>query len=131
MDLYKKDMAENTKSATEKETKPQQSTDNPHIAIDEVTHNLSEQQILDLNKLAKKESTENKDENLAEDRIAKDLVKSGSIIKAQIKALVARDIFGESEYYQVINTEIIEAYSKAIEIISNEAVYNKLLSGKN
>ncbi|MDR1631770.1 MAG: S41 family peptidase [Dysgonamonadaceae bacterium] len=92
---------------------------------------VTNQMMNDLMALYKKDTTENKDERLTEDRIAKDLVRSGSIIKAQIKALVARDIFGESEYHQVLNTEIAEAYNKAIEIISNEAVYNKLLSGKN
>jgi carboxyl-terminal processing protease len=84
---------------------------------------------LDL-KLTLNKKPENKDENLTEDRIAKDLAKSESIIKTQIKAIVARDIFGESEYYQVINREI-EAYNKAVEIISDVAVYDKLLSGKN
>jgi carboxyl-terminal processing protease len=73
---------------------------------------------------------ENKDSKLSEDKITEDLKRSSSVIKAQIKSIIARDIFGESGYYQVINREL-STYNKAIEIIRNENEYNKLLSGKN
>ncbi|MDR0733206.1 MAG: S41 family peptidase [Dysgonamonadaceae bacterium] len=78
----------------------------------------------------RKDTTLHKDDSLSGDRLAKDLLKSASIIKMQIKALVARDIFGENEYYQVIN-KILDPYNKAIEIIADEKIYNKLLSGKS
>jgi carboxyl-terminal processing protease len=57
----------------------------------------------------------------------KDFEKSKPLVQAQIKALVARELYGESEYYQVINKEIA-AYRKAIEIISNQNEYDKLLT---
>ena len=92
---------------------------------------VTDQMMNELMDSYKKDTTLNKDDNLPEDdRIAKDLVKSGSIIKTQVKALVARDIFGENEYHQVINN-VIDAYNKAIEIISDEKIYAKLLSGKS
>jgi carboxyl-terminal processing protease len=92
---------------------------------------VTDQMMNELMDLYKKDTTLNKDDKLPEDdRIAKDLVKSGSIIKTQIKALVARDIFGENEYHQVINN-VIDAYNRAIEIISDEKIYAKLLSEKN
>lgn len=128
MALYKKEMAENTKPAKD-DVKSKQTSEKEEVEIDGVPYKLSKEQIESLNKLIGK-SGNSIDENLSKDRIVKDLAKSGSIIKSQIKALVARDIFGESEYHQVINKEI-EAYNKAVEIISNEKEYNKLLSGKN
>lgn len=92
---------------------------------------VTDQMMNELMDSYKKDTTLNKDDKLPEDdRIAKDLVKSGSIIKTQIKALVARDIFGENEYHQVINN-VIDAYNRAIEIISDEKIYAKLLSEKN
>lgn len=91
---------------------------------------VTDQMMNDLMDLYKKDTTLNNGDNLPEDRIAKDLIKSGSIIKTQIKALVARDIFGENEYHQVIN-KVIDAYNKAIEIIADEKIYDKLLSNKS
>jgi carboxyl-terminal processing protease len=58
-----------------------------------------------------------------------DLDKSKSLIQTQIKALIARELFGENQYYQVINTEI-DAYLKAIEIINDAKEYDKLLGKK-
>lgn len=123
--LYKKDMAENKKSVPENEEKQTADVKNEEIEIGGVSYKLSKEQIESLNKLLGRTET-NIDEDLPKDRISGDLVKSGSIIRAQIKALVARDIFGESEYYQVINKEI-GAYNKAVEIISDEWIYGKLL----
>jgi carboxyl-terminal processing protease len=141
IDLYKKEMVENKKTASsviikeelhfglKNEEESQQNTEKDEVNIDGILYKLSKEQIENLNKLIGRTS-DNIDQELLKDRITRDLAKSGSIIKAQIKALVARDIFGESEYYQVINKEI-EAYNRAVEIIFNEDVYNKLLSGKN
>jgi carboxyl-terminal processing protease len=55
-----------------------------------------------------------------------DFEKSKPLVKAQIKSLIARELFGEGEYYQVINKELV-AYRKAIEIICNPTEYDKLL----
>jgi carboxyl-terminal processing protease len=139
--LYKKDMAENKKSVSKSEVKSrqpmdlkneeksQQPSEKEEIEIDGVSYKLSKKQIESLNKLIGRTEA-NVDQDLSKERTSMDLVKSGSIIRTQIKALVARDIFGESGYYQVINTEF-EAYNKAIEIISDKKIYDKLLSGKS
>ncbi len=52
-----------------------------------------------------------------------------SLIALQIKGLIARDLWDMSEYLQIIN-EQNETLKKALEIIENDAEYNKLLSGK-
>ncbi|MDR1562044.1 MAG: S41 family peptidase [Dysgonamonadaceae bacterium] len=70
-----------------------------------------------------------KNEEMTEEQISNDLNRSGKVIRAQIKSLLARNLFGESEYYQIINNQI-NAYTEAIRIIGNEDEYNKLLSGK-
>jgi len=126
--LYKKEMAENRKPASEDDVEVKESSEKDEIVIDGITYKLSEEQIKSLNELIGR-TDDNISEVLPKDRIAEDLAKSGSIIKAQIKAVVARALFGDSRYYQVINKEF-DAYNKAIEIISNEAVYNRLL-GEN
>jgi carboxyl-terminal processing protease len=56
----------------------------------------------------------------------KQFEKSKSLIKMQIKALIARDFWNTSEYYQIINGEN-DALKKAIEIIENSKEYDKLL----
>jgi carboxyl-terminal processing protease len=56
----------------------------------------------------------------------KQFQQSKSLIQLQIKALIARDLWNTSEYYQVFNSEN-EALKKAIEIIENTNEYYKLL----
>jgi carboxyl-terminal processing protease len=50
-----------------------------------------------------------------------------SQMKLQIKALFARDLFSVSYYYQIINTDD-KTIGKALEVIHNSGVYNKLLA---
>jgi len=57
----------------------------------------------------------------------KDLGKSQTLILQLIKAFIAREIYSEVEYYQLLNP-LYDTYNKAIEIISDENEYNKLLS---
>ncbi len=52
--------------------------------------------------------------------------KSRDLIALQVKALVARDLFDIAAYFQIINPTD-PAYKKALEIIRNEAEYNRLL----
>jgi carboxyl-terminal processing protease len=52
--------------------------------------------------------------------------KSKPLIKLQIKALIARDLWNMNEYYQIFNSEN-DALQKGIEIIENSKEYNKLL----
>ena len=58
----------------------------------------------------------------------KDLEKSKSFCAMQVKMLVAREIFSENEYYQLLNPVLIDSYKKAVEIISDEKTYNQLLN---
>lgn len=51
------------------------------------------------------------------------------LMKKQIKALVARDLFSTSHYFQVMNSED-EVITKALEVITQKNVYENLLSGK-
>jgi carboxyl-terminal processing protease len=57
------------------------------------------------------------------------LAKSKSLIKLQIKALIARDLWNMTEYFRIIN-EDNESLRKAVEIINRPAEYNKLLGVK-
>jgi len=59
----------------------------------------------------------------------KDFRKSAPLIRLQIKALVARDLWDTNEYYQIINQEN-NVLKKAIEIINDTKEYNKLLRNK-
>ena len=52
--------------------------------------------------------------------------KSKPLIRMQIKALLARDLWNTSEYFQIINEEN-DALKKAIGIIENAKEYNQLL----
>lgn len=48
-------------------------------------------------------------------------------MKQQIKGLIARDLFEVSRYYQIMNTDD-KTILKAIEVIENTSIYNKLLA---
>ncbi len=48
------------------------------------------------------------------------------LLKQQIKALFARDLFSVSHYYQIISSDD-ETIGKAVEVIKNSAIYDKLL----
>ncbi|WP_289053844.1 S41 family peptidase [Carboxylicivirga marina] len=51
---------------------------------------------------------------------------SRPLVEAQLKALIARDLFTSSEYFQSINP-ISEAYIKAIEIVESKRDYSQYL----
>ena len=54
--------------------------------------------------------------------------KSKEFISLQIKALIARDLFDMSEYFQIINDKN-DSYQKALQIINDSEQYNKILKG--
>ena len=54
---------------------------------------------------------------------------SEELIKLQIKALLARDMFTPAEYYRVTNAKN-DTYLKALYIINNPDEYNRLLGSK-
>ncbi|MEG1575103.1 MAG: peptidase S41, partial [Bacteroidales bacterium] len=60
-----------------------------------------------------------------EDEFARSL----PLIKLQLKALIARDLFGMADYFRVIN-DSNDALSRALEIIADEELYNRLLGIK-
>jgi carboxyl-terminal processing protease len=51
------------------------------------------------------------------------------LLKKQMKALIARDLFSMSEYFQIMNAED-ETIKKAVEVITQKGTYEKILSGK-
>ena len=55
--------------------------------------------------------------------------KSKDIIKLQLKALVARDIWDMSEYYQIMNADN-ESYMKAVEVLKDDKKFQKSI-GRN
>lgn len=56
-----------------------------------------------------------------------DMQVSGKLIHTQLKALIARDLWSTSEYYQVINP-LLSVYSKAIELIENRDLFSEILN---
>ncbi len=64
-----------------------------------------------------------------EEKIKQDpeqLEKSKPLICMQIKALLARDLFDMTAYFKLVNSES-DSFRKAVEIIRNDKLYNKLL----
>ena len=57
---------------------------------------------------------------------AEEAAKSRDMMSRQIKALIARDLFDMSAYFQVMNP-IDPVYLKGIEIINNDEEYRNLL----
>ena len=51
---------------------------------------------------------------------------SQPLIRLQLKAILARDLYDTDAYFRVMNPEN-EAYAKAVEILGNETEYNRLL----
>ena len=54
--------------------------------------------------------------------------KSKELISIQLKALIARDLFDISEYYQIINYKN-DSYNEALRIINNDEQYKKIING--
>lgn len=52
-----------------------------------------------------------------------------SLIKQQAKALIARDLFEVSKFYQIINEDSDEV-QEALKVLSNASEYNNLLVEK-
>ena len=57
----------------------------------------------------------------------KEFAKSVNEIKLVIKALIARDIWDMSEYYEIRNTNDI-GFHKAVNILQNNNLFHKLLT---
>ncbi|GHT48699.1 peptidase S41 [Bacteroidia bacterium] len=109
----------------------------PNIATFKAKYEVTDAMIADLLSLLKKEdfdmivtggATPHKSTHLTDDDL-KQLEKSKPLIQNQIKALVARDIWNMSEYYQIHN-EIDDVLKQAIKLLESPKEYEKLLSGK-
>jgi len=61
------------------------------------------------------------------DPTPEDLILSGDIIKFQIKALIARNLFEFKSYFQVM-TQIDDGFKKAVEVIENDGNFTGLIS---
>jgi carboxyl-terminal processing protease len=84
-----------------------------------------------------KASKEENDDNQIEGKLKKENSKPDQksidfarpLLKKQMKALIARDLFSVSHYFQIMN-EDDEAIKKAIEVFNKKGAYEKILSGK-
>lgn len=56
-----------------------------------------------------------------------DYARSEGLMNAQLKAIVARDLWGTSAYFEIINP-IINAYQEALRLVENKNEYNQLLN---
>ncbi len=74
------------------------------------------------------ESTDSSSQGLTE-KDMEEYKKSEPLIRLQLKAIIARDLWDMNEYFQVMNQDN-ESYKKALEIIEDNNKYNKLLKGK-
>ncbi|WP_462280309.1 S41 family peptidase [Salinivirga cyanobacteriivorans] len=59
-----------------------------------------------------------------------EMERSEPAIRQQLKALVARTLYGYHEYFELINP-LDPIYKKAVDIISNDQKYNEILQKKN
>ena len=66
-------------------------------------------------------------EDIKKDEIGVDFARP--ILKRQVKALIARDLFGQSAFYQIIN-EDEDAVQEALKVLKNNSEYNSLLVEK-
>ena len=58
--------------------------------------------------------------------VKEDFEKAKSLIQTQIKALIARDVWDSSEFYEIFNVEN-NALTEAIKVISDPVQYKKIL----
>lgn len=91
--------------------------DYPTFEIFETKFNVSHKMMSKLKERAVKEGLEIDKEQFE---------KSEDLIKLQIKALLARDLFTPAEYYRVMNTQNA-SYIKALNLINNTEEYYRLL----
>lgn len=55
-----------------------------------------------------------------------EMVKTKPLLQNQIKAMIARDLFDMTAYFRIVNSDS-DSFKKAVEIISNDKLYNKVL----
>ena len=99
------------------ENKKQLKKDYPTYEAYEKKFEVTDKILSKLKKSAEKEGITINDEQFD---------KSENLIKIQIKALLARDLFTMAEYFRVMNSQS-ETFKKALELINNVEEYNRLL----
>lgn len=90
----------------------------PKIQQFKADFNVTDQMLKELLDLAAAEKIEFK-----EDQYRKSL----PLISLQLKALIARDLYDMTEYFQIIN-DVNDSYNNALRIINDPVEYKKLLS---
>jgi carboxyl-terminal processing protease len=89
----------------------------PNIERFKNNFNVSDELLQQLINLATDEKVEFNEEQYA---------KSKPLISLHLKALIARDLFDTSEYFQIINDDN-QSLKEAIRVINNPAEYNRIL----
>ncbi|MDL2256662.1 S41 family peptidase [Bacteroidales bacterium OttesenSCG-928-I14] len=92
----------------------------------ESNFSVSDAMLRELIKLYKKERESDNSLPEVKEEDEKKLIADNNLVRIQIKALVARDLWEMNEYYQVMNSEN-ESIQKALEIISDKKEYERLL----
>ncbi len=93
----------------------------PDMKIYKKTFQVEEDILNELKKLAEKEKIEFEEEQFNTSR---------ELIELQLKALIARDLFELSTYFEIMN-EVNDSYNEALRIIKDKSLYNKLLTGSS
>lgn len=58
-----------------------------------------------------------------------DIEKSKKALSVRLKALIARNLYGEEAYYYIINKELNTVFKKAVQILEQNE-YTKILSNE-
>jgi carboxyl-terminal processing protease len=90
----------------------------PDVAVFKENYQITEAMVDRLKKLAAEEKIEWNEEQFASSR---------PLISAQLKALIARDLYEPSAFYRIINDES-DVFVKGLEIIRDRERYNGLLN---
>jgi carboxyl-terminal processing protease len=91
----------------------------PKIKIYKNKFTVTDEMLQELLNMAKEEKIEFNEEQFN---------RSKELISLQLKALIARDLFDMSEYFQIIN-EKNDSYLEALRIINSDERYNAILNG--
>lgn len=84
------------------------------------TFEISDQELKEVTEAGEKEKVEFNEEQFNQ---------SKALIKKQLKAMIARDLWNTSEYYQIMNDEN-PIFLKGVEALKDKNLYNKGMSTK-
>ncbi|MFT3739619.1 MAG: S41 family peptidase [Breznakibacter sp.] len=79
---------------------------------------ISGELVEQMKRVAEKENIKFKEE---------DFKRSELVINTQLRAIIARDLWGTSAYFEVINP-VVNTYQEALNLIENKELYNQLLN---